>query len=745
MISPIKIIVLFGGIDQENNISLSTIRSFMDHCTYSYNQELFYLNKDGFFYNVGYDAVYSNHFEDFFHMIKNYKYFTIMEFLEYLKPQNNILVFNTIHGLLGEDGQINKLLELSNIPYTGCDYNSMDISFDKFKFNNLMGNLGLKNIEYYLLPVNELFHLLKIYNNLNKNKKYLLKPRFSGSSLGIHLLEQHHDIWNIIINLWKNFGDMILEEYFQGNEFSVAVIDDRWSWQPPSKMIFMITNGIYNYEKKYMINDSVQYHYNLIENNLENEIKNHCKLISKKLNTKGIIRIDGIIKNNQYIINDLNSYPAIDQNSLLFKTKLGSLKEIFDNSIENTINLDYSHLQEPLKVYKKFYEQNFSQQYLNTIKEFLKKIGHDNCDIVDDLYKNPKNITIITGGNSNENNVALLSGSNVFLQLSNSFLFKPQLFCWYNHQLFPMEYKDCGFNTINNLVKYLSNGQDFYQWINNLSKEYVFLGLHGGDGEDGTIQNLLKNNYYNGCNPEFSKLFMDKYGTALKFHGSQSYPRILLDTINKRYRYNKLDSFKEYIDDKNWVYYDSIEDIWNILHNISQDGWCWKPNNDGSSMGIAVIKNFENLKKLYKSGLFIVEQFINKNNHEWMELTVGFIGNYCLNPSITLSNGDFLSMEEKFQYGLGINLIESNYLSPIHLEIIKHFVTGIMKKIKFNSYCRLDIFFHIPTEQVFIIEVNSLPALTPATVLFHQGAAEGLNQRQLLEVIFINDLLNKIS
>ena len=66
-----------------------------------------------------------------------------------------------------------------------------------------------------------------------------------------------------------------------------------------------------------------------------------------------------------------------------------------------------------------------------------------------------------------------------------------------------------------------------------------------------------------------------------------------------------------------------------------------------------------------------------------------------------------------------------------------------MKNLGFNSYCRWDLFFNIDNNKIYFIEINTLPALTPATVLYQQAALEGLNQRQLLECIIINDTLNK--
>jgi hypothetical protein len=85
IISPLQVIIIFGGIDGEKNISLSTVRSFMDHSNYNKNVQLFFMNEQLWFYQVPVSAIYSNHIEDFYGSIKGCGFFNLIELLAFLK------------------------------------------------------------------------------------------------------------------------------------------------------------------------------------------------------------------------------------------------------------------------------------------------------------------------------------------------------------------------------------------------------------------------------------------------------------------------------------------------------------------------------------------------------------------------------------------------------------------------------------------------------------------------------------
>ena len=115
-------------------------------------------------------------------------------------------------------------------------------------------------------------------------------------------------------------------------------------------------------------------------------------------------------------------------------------------------------------------------------------------------------------------------------------------------------------------------------------------------------------------------------------------------------------------------------------------------------------------------------------------------GQYTVfSPSITLSSHSVLSVEEKFQGGTGINLTPPppSLISHDQLLSIQSRIAIVAKRFNIENYGRIDVFFNRQTEEMVLIEINTLPALTPSTVLFHQALAQtpSMSPLQLLETI----------
>ena len=111
----------------------------------------------------------------------------------------------------------------------------------------------------------------------------------------------------------------------------------------------------------------------------------------------------------------------------------------------------------------------------------------------------------------------------------------------------------------------------------------------------------------------------------------------------------------------------------------------------------------------------------------------------ALNPSITISSNAVLSVEEKFQGGTGINLTPppDSFISVDQRKHIQEIVEKIAEQISIQQYARLDIFYNIKKNQLQLIEVNTLPALTPSTVLFQQALAgtEAIQPRDFIQTL----------
>lgn len=112
-------------------------------------------------------------------------------------------------------------------------------------------------------------------------------------------------------------------------------------------------------------------------------------------------------------------------------------------------------------------------------------------------------------------------------------------------------------------------------------------------------------------------------------------------------------------------------------------------------------------------------------------------------PSETLATSEVLSLEEKFLAGEGQNITPARFSKdPVMNEKINHAVKQVLyntaKILNLQGYARIDAFVKIyENEKVetFIIEVNSLPGMTPATCIFHQAALSGYNPFQFIDQI----------
>lgn len=306
------------------------------------------------------------------------------------------------------------------------------------------------------------------------------------------------------------------------------------------------------------------------------------------------------------------------------------------------------------------------------------------------------------------------------------------------------------------------------QWIK-LAKEEgatVFIAVHGGIGEDGTLQSLLEAEGvpYTGPGVVASKTCMDKVATSLTL---QHLAADGVLTINKDVR-RKEDLLKI-----------PPLDIWrDLTSKLRSETLCVKPARDGCSTGVArlcsdgdlavYIKALESrlarippnsLSKAHGTiempvptpELLIFEPFIEtdeiivspqlssgnthdllwKGNSRWVEITVGVIGKRgsmrSLTPSITVKeSGDILSLEEKFQGGTGINLTPPplSIISNKALEKCKQHIELIANTLQLEGFSRIDAFVNVDSGEVLIIEVNTVPGMTPSTVLIHQALEE---------------------
>ena len=270
-----KVAVILGGTSFERDVSLKTGKAVVEACrANSYDVETVIIDK-------------------------NHK-----KFLPILKQAD--IVFNALHGTLGEDGTIQKWLEDNNIKFTGSDSISSALCMNKIECKKI-----LKRNEFHTpkwVQFEESLELTEV------TLPCIVKPNAQGSTFGLSYVEKPKDLRPAIINSQKFDKSILIEEYICGKEITVGIIQDI----PMPIVEILPKNKIYDYKCKYTAGMS---EYNCpanIGNELSKRIMKDSVKIFKLLGCKGYGRIDFIIdKNENYYFLEINTLPGMTSTSLL--------------------------------------------------------------------------------------------------------------------------------------------------------------------------------------------------------------------------------------------------------------------------------------------------------------------------------------------------------------------------------------------------------------------------------------------
>jgi D-alanine-D-alanine ligase len=151
--------------------------------------------------------------------------------------------------------------------------------------------------------------------------------------------------------------------------------------------------------------------------------------------------------------------------------------------------------------------------------------------------------------------------------------------------------------------------------------------------------------------------------------------------------------------------------------------------------------------------VFLIEELVSKGNAKhFLEITGGMLTNVAENgervyevfePSEALSEGDVLSLEEKFLAGQGQNITPARFSKDKMLNnkvsnAVRKELEKAAKVLNIEGYARIDAFVRIYEDEkveVIFIEANSLPGMTPATCIFHQTANNGYKPYDFIDNI----------
>ena len=272
-----KIMLIYGGISSEREISI--------------------ISSEGI-----YNSLLRNNYE----VIKIDADELLEQKINEIKPD---VIFNALHGYWGEDGQVQRIIEKTKVPYTHSGVNSSEVAMDKYRAGEEFINNKILYPKTKLIYFNEL-------ENYNQSKfPFVLKPRNDGSSVGVSIIKNNSDKEKYIKKN-SNFSEVLVQEFIKGKEIQVAIIGDK----AIGSIEIVPKNEFYDYESKYFDSGETQHILPPRISKKEKELVEKIALQAHKLlKCKGISRSDFILdeNNKEFYLLELNTQPGMTPTSLV--------------------------------------------------------------------------------------------------------------------------------------------------------------------------------------------------------------------------------------------------------------------------------------------------------------------------------------------------------------------------------------------------------------------------------------------
>ncbi len=713
MTSKLRIGVLMGGLSIEREVSFSSGRTVCDHLDSElYNViPLFQTIKNRLFV-LPWRFLHRGKISDFEDRLtkeaEEIKWDSLKDCIDFM--------FIAQHGRYAEDGAIQGFLEVLGIPYLGSKILGSALGMDKILQKEFLKGHGVTVPRNIVVRPHELStfendpeKLFTILHEQNLSLPVVVKPAQEGSSFGIAVIFKKEELLPALCTastITPGIAQsVIIEDRIEGMEFTCVIMINPITKEP---FFFPITEILYEpgvylhgYEQKYMPGRSVKFTPARCDKDATNMIYKTCLHVMKALEFNTFGRIDGFLKaDGSVIIIDPNTLSGLAPSGFFF-TQAAQI------GMSHTDVINYL-IKNELKGYGM--DQNISNE-INTTQAPSKKIK----------------IGVLLGGPSNEKETSLNSGRNICYKLSPQKYEVLPLFVDAKTELYPLNQQLLVLNATAEIEHKLDrttkiNWHDLPQLV-----DFVFIGLHGGPGENGAVQGTLEmlGIPYNGPGIAASALCIDKY-KANDFLRTQGFD--VPDSL--------LVSKHEWLLNSNSLAETCIAQL--SLPMIV------KPHDDGCSVMVQKAKTKEELITA------IHAVFAQAKDHVMVEeciigteLTVGVVGNenpQALPPSQVFSSGDILSMEEKFLPGAGENQTPALLPQDI-IARVKRTMEQVFKTVGCTGYSRIDCFYQTATqsktgkERIITLEINTLPGLTPATCIFHQAAEVGIKPMDFIDLL----------
>ena len=347
----IKVGVIFGGQSTEHDVSVVSGSSVIKN-----------LNKEK--YEIY--PIYISKKGEWFHYMKPVQDIEIFEIgeqpkelekisneFEILKKQD--IIFPVLHGLYGEDGTIQGLLELLKVPYVGCKVLASGICMDKVYAKMIFEKAHINQAKAVVINAKNGYtyvdeELNNISTNLegicdivNKKLKYpvFVKPSNSGSSVGVSKAENDEELKNSIQEAAKYDTEILIEQGINGKEIECAVLGiDNVEASCVGQILS--ADKFYDYDSKYKNAESKTIIPADVSKEISEKIRETATKAFKAVKGSGLARVDFFVdkETNEIYLNEINTMPGFTNISMypkLWENCGLTYSELLDRLIEQEL------------------------------------------------------------------------------------------------------------------------------------------------------------------------------------------------------------------------------------------------------------------------------------------------------------------------------------------------------------------------------------------------------------------------
>ena len=253
-----------------------------------------------------------------------------------LKKMRKSIIFNSLHGFEGEDGVAQSYFEYLKIPYTHSGVISSMISMNKLISKEFFIKRNILTPKFVSLMKSN-FNAEILKKEINKKKikfPVVVKPISEGSSIGVKICKNFKDCFSQTIKLFKNYDNLILENFIGGQEVQVAVLNGK----AIGAIELIPKRKFYDYKAKYTKKAKTRHVMPAKLNKIEyNKILKIAEKAHKLLGCRGVTRSDFKVYNNKCYLLELNTQPGMTNLSLV--PEIARFKGItFNNLVKKIIN-----------------------------------------------------------------------------------------------------------------------------------------------------------------------------------------------------------------------------------------------------------------------------------------------------------------------------------------------------------------------------------------------------------------------